>query len=47
MKKYIIENGIKYELHGEQYYPMLELDEQINYEIDKYGCLRLVFANNV
>ena len=41
MKKYIIENGIKYELRGEQYYPMLKLDEQTNYQICKYGCLHL------
>ena len=41
MKKYIIENGIKYELRGEQYYPMLKLDEQTNYQIGKYGCLHL------
>ena len=41
MEKYIIENGIKYELRGEQYYPMLKLDEQTNYQIGKYGCLHL------
>ena len=41
MKKYIIENGIKYELCGDIYYPMLKLDEQTNYQIGKYGCLRL------
>ena len=40
MEKYIIESGIKYELRGEQYYPMLKLDEQTNYQIGKYGCLR-------
>ena len=33
MEKYITKNGIKYELHGEQYYPMLEISEQTNYEI--------------
>ena len=43
MEKYITKNGIKYELHGEQYYPMLEISEQTNYEIGKYGCLRLDF----
>ena len=43
MEKYIIENGIKYELRGEQYYPMLEITEQTNYEIGKYGHLRLDF----
>ena len=25
MEKYITKNGIKYELRGEQYYPMLEI----------------------
>ena len=39
MEKYIIENGIKYELRGEQYYPMLEIFEQTIYEIGKYGLL--------
>ena len=37
MEKYITKNGIKYELRGEQYYPMLEISEQTNYEIGKYG----------
>ena len=41
MEKYIIENGIKYELRGDVYYPMLKLDEQTNYQIGKYGCLHL------
>ena len=41
MEKYIIENGIKYELYGDVYYPMLKLDEQTNYQIGKYGCLHL------
>ena len=41
IEKYIIENGIKYELCGDIYYPMLKLDEQTNYQIGKYGCLRL------
>ena len=41
MKKYIIENGIKYELCGDVYYPMLKLDEQTDYQIGKYGCLHL------
>ena len=35
MEKYIIENGIKYELCGDVYYPMLKLDEQTNYQIGK------------
>ena len=40
MEKYITQNGIKYELHGEQYYPMLEIAEQKEYQIGKYGLLR-------
>ena len=28
MEKYIDQNGIPYELRGEQYYPLLELPEQ-------------------
>ena len=28
MEKYIIQNGIKYELRGELYYPLLEILEQ-------------------
>ena len=43
MEKYITKNGIKYELRGKQYYPMLEISEQINYEIGKYGRLHLDF----
>ena len=43
MEKYITKNGIKYELRGEQYYPMLENSEQTNYEIGKYGHLHLDF----
>ena len=43
MEKYITKNGIKYELRGEQYYPMLEISEQTNYEIGKYGYLHLEF----
>ena len=43
MEKYIAKNGIKYELRGEQYYPMLEISEQTNYEIGKYGHLHLDF----
>ena len=44
MEKYITKNGIKYELRGEQYYPMLEISEQTNYEIGKYGHLHLDFS---
>ena len=39
MKKYIKQNGIAYELRGEQYYPLLELPEQK--EIGKWGLLHL------
>ena len=46
MEKYISKNGIKYELRGEQYYPMLEISEQTNYEIGKYGHLHLDFIKN-
>lgn len=43
MENYITQDGIKYELRGEQYYPMLEISEQTNYEIGKYGHLHLDF----
>ena len=46
MEKYITKNGIKYELRGEQYYPMLEIAEQTHYEIGKYGHLHLDFIKN-
>ena len=39
MEKYIKQNGITYELRGEQYYPLLELPEQK--EIGKWSLLRL------
>ena len=39
MEKYITQNGIKYELKGEQYYPMLEITEQEEHKIGKYGLL--------
>ena len=39
MEKYITQNGIKYELRGEQYYPMLEISEQKEHNIGKYGLL--------
>jgi len=41
MKKYIEQNGITYELRGEQYYPLLELPKQK--EIGKYGRLHLEY----
>ncbi len=43
MEKYITKNSIKYELRGEQYYPMLKISEQTNHEIGKYGHLHLGF----
>ena len=43
MEKYITKNAIKYELRGEQYYPLLEISEQTNHEIGKYGHLHLDF----
>ena len=41
MEKYIEQNGITYELRGEQYYPLLELPEQK--EIGKYGRMYLEY----
>ena len=41
MEKYIEQNGINYELRGEQYYPLLEFPEQR--EIGKYGRLHLKY----
>ena len=43
MEKYITQNGIKYELKGEQYYTMLEISEQEEYKIGKYGQLHLAY----
>ena len=43
MEKYITQNGIKYELRGEQYYPIFEISEQTHHEIGKYGHLHLDF----
>ena len=40
MEKYITQNGIKYELRGEQYYPILTIAEQREHKIGKYGLLR-------
>ena len=39
MEKQITQNGIKYELRGEQYYPMLEISEKNEHKIGKYGLL--------
>ena len=41
MEKYIIENGITYELRGEQYYPAFKEPEQ--YQIGKYWLLHLEY----
>ena len=41
IEKYIEQNGITYELRGEQYYPLLELPEQK--EVGKYGRLHLEY----
>ena len=41
MEKYIEQNGVTYELRGEQYYLLLELPEQK--EIGKYGRLHLEY----
>ena len=35
MEKYITQNGIKYELRGVQYHPMLEIAEQKEHQIGK------------
>ena len=43
MEKHITQNGIKYELRGEQYYPMLEISEQEEHKIGKYGQLHLAY----
>ena len=47
MEKHITKDGIKYELRGEQYYPMLEISEPTNYEIGKYGRLYLEFIKSI
>ena len=39
MEKYIIENGIKYELRGEQYYPVFGETNTTEHHIGKYGLL--------
>ena len=39
MGNHITQNGIKYELKGEQYYPMLEITGQEEHKIGKYGLL--------
>ena len=39
MEKYIIENGIKYELRGKQYYPIFSEMNTTEHRIGKYGLL--------
>ena len=39
MEKYITQNGIKYELRGEQYYPIFSETNSTEYHIGKYGLL--------
>lgn len=41
LKKEIIENGIHYALHGDYYFPNLELPEVSRQTIERYGRLRL------
>ena len=43
MKKHIIENGIKYEIRGEQYYPVFSETNTTEHHIGKYGQLHLVY----
>ena len=42
MENYITQNGIKYELRCEQYYPMFDLGEQATYKIGKYEHLHII-----
>ena len=39
MEKYITQNGIKYELKGEQYYPIFSETNFTEHHIGKYGLL--------
>ena len=39
MEKYIIENGIKYELRGEQYYPIFSETSNTEHHLGKYGLI--------
>ena len=43
MEKYIIENGVKYELRGEQYYPIFSETNTTEHSIGKYGQLHLSY----
>ena len=39
MEKYITQNGIKYELRGEQYYPIFGETNSTEHHIGRYGLL--------
>ena len=39
MEKYITQNGIKYKLKGEQYYPIFSETNSIEHHIGRYGLL--------
>ena len=39
MEKYITKNGIKYELRGEQYYPIFSETNTTEHHIGKYGLI--------
>ena len=39
MEKYITQNGIKYKLKGEQYYPIFSETNSTEHHIGKYGLL--------
>lgn len=43
MERHIIENGIKYELKGEQYYPIFSEVNTSEHHIGKYGQLHLTY----
>ena len=43
LKKEIIENGIHYTLHGDYYFPDLELPEAANQAIGRYGRMRKAY----
>ena len=43
LKKEIIENGIHYTLHGDYYFPDLELPETPNQAIGRYGRMRKAY----
>lgn len=43
MEKYINQNGIKYELRGEQYYPIFSETNSTEHHISKYGQLHLSY----